>query len=213
MPHPLTFPRRLTPALFALVAVAVLALTATTVQAKPKAASKVVGVSTTFTLAPAVKDRIDLLGITLGVVAPATQNGPASATFPITKVRGPVHKLRGVIRHSGGLTLSRGARTVSLSDVVIVANGRRGYATAKVGQRRVAVFRLTAPKRTVVGSDVTLTADLRLTAQGARFLNRRMPSADLERGLLLGSAVLTGTLASSDAGEPAAGSEYVDPVE
>jgi hypothetical protein len=203
MPHLLTVPRRLT-ALLALVAVAALALTATTVQAKPKAAAKVVGVSTTFTLAPAVKDRIDTLGITLAVVAPATQNGPASATFPITKLRGPVHKLRGVIRHSGGLTLTRGERTVSLSDVVIVANGRRGYATAKVGQRRVQVFRLTEPKRTVVGSDVTLTVDLRLTAQGARFLNRRLPAADLERGLLLGSATINGTLASS--------SQYTDPL-
>jgi hypothetical protein len=212
MPHLLTAPRRLA-ALLALVALAALALTATAVQAKPKAAAKVVGVSTTFTLAPAVKDRIDSLGITLGVVAPATQSAPASATFPITKLRGPVHKLRGVIRHSGGLTLTRGERTVSLSDVVIVANGRRGYATAKVGQRRIAVFRLTGPKRTVVGSDISLTVDLRLTAQGAKWLNRRLPAADFKRGLLLGSATVTGTLASSQGVQPNGDAGHVDPIE
>ena len=203
MPHLLTVPRRLS-AVLAVVVLAALALTATTVQAKPKAASKVVGESTTFTLAPAVKDRLDTLGITLGVVAPATQSGPGSATFPITKLRGPVHRLRGVIHHSGALTLTRGERTVSLSRVVIVANGRRGYATARVGQRRVRVFRLTGPKRSVEGSKVSLTVDLRLTSQGARWLNRRLPAADLERGLLLGSATIIGTLASS--------SQYTDPL-
>jgi hypothetical protein len=202
MPNPLAVPRRL-PALLALVVLAALALTATTVQAKPKAAPKVVGESTTFTLSPAVMERIDGLGITLGVVAPATQSGPGSATFPITKVRGPVHRLRGVIRHAGGLTLTRGERTVTLSSVVIVANGRRGFATARVGHRRVRVFRLTGPKRSVDGDKVTLTVDLRLTAHGAKWLNRRLPAAGLQRGLLLGSATLTGTLDSS---------RYVDPL-
>ena len=60
MPHPPTVPRRLS-AVLAAVVLAVLALTATTVQAKPKAAPKVVGESTTFTLAPAVRDRIAAL--------------------------------------------------------------------------------------------------------------------------------------------------------
>lgn len=203
MPHPPTVPRRLS-AVLAAVVLTVLALTATTVQAKPKAAPKVVGESTTFTLAPAVRDRIAALNIALGVVAPATRSGLGSVTFPITKVRGPVHRLRGVVRHAGGLTLTRGERTVSLRHVVIVANGRRGYATAKVGQRRVRVFRLTGPKRSVEGSKVSLTVDLRLTAQGATWLNRRLPAADLERGLLLGSATIIGTLASS--------SRYTDPL-
>ena len=202
MPTLLAVPRRLS-ALLALVALVALAVTATAVQAKPKAGPKIVGASTPFTLAPAVKDRIDALGITLGVVAPATQSGPSSVRFPITKVRGPVHRLRGVVRHAGGLTLTRGERTVALTKVAIVANGRRGYATAKVGRRHVRVFRLTAPKRSVQGDKVTLTVDLRLTAQGARWLNSRLPAAQLERGLLLGSATLTGTLASSD---------YVDPL-
>ena len=111
MPHPPTVPRRLS-AVLAAVVLAVLALTATTVQAKPKAAPKVVGESTTFTLAPAVRDRIAALNIALGVVAPATRSGLGSVTFPITKVRGPVHRLRGVVRHAGGLTLTRGERTV-----------------------------------------------------------------------------------------------------
>jgi hypothetical protein len=119
-------------------------------------------------------------------------------------VRGPVHRLRGVIRHEGGLTLTRRERTVSLRDVVIVANGRRGYATARVGQRRVRVFRLTSPKRSVDGDRVTLTVDLRLTAHGARWLNRRLPTAGFERGLLLGSATLHGTLAAAD--------RYADPL-
>jgi hypothetical protein len=201
MPQPITVPRRLS-ALLVPVLIAALALAATAAHAKPRAAPKVVGESTTFTLAPAVMDRIDALGITLGVVAPATQSGPGSVTFPITSVRGPVHRLRGVVRHAGGLTLTRGERTVSLRNVVIVANGRRGYAAAKVGRRHVRVFRLTGPKRTVDGSKVTLTVDLRLTRQGASWLNRRLPAAQFERGLLLGSATLTGTLASS---------QYVDP--
>lgn len=203
MLHPPTVPRRLS-AVLAAVVLTVLALTATTVQAEPKAAPKVVGESTTFTLAPAVRDRIAALNIALGVVAPATRSGLGSVAFPITKVRGPVHRLRGVVRHAGGLTLTRGERTVSLRHVVIVANGRRGYATAKVGQRRVRVFRLTGPKRSVEGSKVSLTVDLRLTAQGATWLNRRLPAADVERGLLLGSATIIGTLASS--------SRYTDPL-
>jgi hypothetical protein len=203
MPHPLTVPRRLS-AVLVVVVLAALTLAAATVQAKPKATPKIIGESTTFTLAPAVKDQIDAHGITLGVVAPATQSGPGSVAFPITKVRGPVHRLRGVVRHAGGLRLTRGERTVSLRHVVIVANGRRGYATAKIGQRRVRLFRLTGPKRLIDGSKVSLTVDLRLTAQGARWLNRRLPAADLERGLLLGSATITGTLASS--------AQYTDPL-
>jgi hypothetical protein len=203
MSHVLCAPRRLS-ALLALVALSALALTATAVQARPKAPVKVTGESTTFTLAPAVMDRIDALGIELGVVAPATTSGRGSVSFPITKIRGPVHRLRGVIRHDGGVTLTRGTRTVSLSDVVIVANGRRGYATAKVGQRRLRVFRLTSPKRSVQGNAVTLTVDLRLTAQGAKWLNRRLPAAKLHRGLLLGSATLAGTLVSDD--------QYTDPL-
>lgn len=201
MPNLLALPRRV-PALLALIVLAALAVTATTVQAKPKATPKVVGQSTTFTLSPAVAERMDALGVTLGVVAPATRTGPASATFPITTVRGPVHRLRGVIRHAGGLTLTRGQRTVSLRNITIVANGRRGHAIAKAGRRHVRVFRLTAPRRSVDGDTVTLTVDLRLTGQGARWLNRRLQDAELQRGLLLGSATITGTLSSS---------RYVDP--
>jgi hypothetical protein len=66
----------------------------------------------------------------------------------------------------------------------------------------VHVFRLTAPKRTVDGDKVTLTVDLRLTGQAARWLNRRLPGAELRRGQLLGSATLTGTLASSRYADP-----------
>jgi hypothetical protein len=201
MPNVLALPRRV-PALLALVVVAALAVTATAVQAKPKRAPKVVGESTTFTLSPAVTQRMDALGITLGVVAPATQSGPASVTLPITGVRGPVHRLRGVVRHAGALTLTRGQRTVSLRNVTIVANGRRGHASARAGRRHVNVFRLTAPRRSVDGDKVALTVDLRLTGHGARWLNRRLPDAELQRGLLLGSATITGTLSSS---------RYVDP--
>jgi hypothetical protein len=190
--------------LLALAALAAALTATTTARAQSGAAVKVAGKSTTFTLAPAVKQRIDRLGIKLAVVAPATSSGAATATFPITSVRGKVQRLRGVVRHSGGLTLTRGDRKVTLRNIAIVANGKRGFATAKLGQRRIRVFRLTGAKRSVEGTKVTLSVTLRLTAQGARFVNRRLPAARLQAGRVLGSAVLSGTLVPAD-------EQYADP--
>ena len=205
MPPLLTAPRRLS-AVVALVALTALALAATAVHARPNPPARVVGETTTFTLTPAVMGRLDAWGVKLGVVAPATHTGAATATFPITAIRGPVQRLRGVIRHDGALTISRGERTATLRNIVIVANGRRGFATAKVGHRRVRVFRLTGPKRSVEGSKVSLTVDLRLTAPVARWLNRRVPGASFRPGLLLGSATIAGHLVSRT-------DHYEDPFE
>jgi hypothetical protein len=196
------------PSVVARLLIALLALAAVTAgaaQAKQKAPVKVVGESTTFTLSDPVMQKLDAIGVKLSVVAPATHTAPATATFPIKHFRGNARKLRGVIRHEGGLKLTRGARSVTLRNAVIVSNGRRGYATAKVGQRRIRVFRLTNPQRSVQGTKVTLSVKLRLTAQGARFVNRRLPAASLKAGLVLGSAVISGSLAAAD-------DQYVDPL-
>jgi hypothetical protein len=196
------------PSAVARLLVALLALAAVTAgvaQAKKAAPVKVVGESTTFTLSPAVLQKLDALQVKLSVVAPATRTGAGTATFPVTNFRGNARKLRGVVRHAGGLRLTRGERSVTLRDVVVVSNGRRGYATAKLGQRRIRVFRLTNPTRDVQGAKVTLSVKLRLTAQGARFVNRRLASAHLKAGRVLGTAVLSGALVPGD-------EQYADPL-
>ena len=66
------------------------------------------------------------------------------------------------------------------------------------------MFRLTGAKRSVEGTKVTLSVTLRLSAQGARFVNRRLPAAHLRAGRVLGAAVLSGTLVPAD-------EQYADP--
>ena len=70
--------------------------------------------ATSLTVDPGTLAALGSLGVSPGVVAPARLNG-ATYDFPITNpLRSALRT--GVIRHSGGLTLSAGGTTVALTD-------------------------------------------------------------------------------------------------
>ncbi len=182
--------------LLTLAATAALLLVGPVAQAKPRKPVRLTGESTTITLRPAVTAALDRAGVTVGVVAPATAGADRSVTFPVTGGLVRPRTLKGVVRHDGGVTLTRGERTIALSDFVIVSRGRAfltAKATLKAGERRIRLFRLTGAERSTEDGKAVVTADLRLTRRGARLLNRRLEGRTFRPGLLLGSGRLVAT--------------------
>jgi hypothetical protein len=178
--------------LLTLAVTAALLLGGPAAQAKPGKPVAPTGESTTITLRPVVTAALTKAGVTVGVVAPATVNPDGSVTFPVTGGLVRPATLRGVVRHDGGLTLTRRARTITLSDFVIVSR-RQAFLTAKVGERRIRLFRLTGAQRTTEDGKAVVTADLRLTEGGARFLSKRFKGRTFRPGLLLGTGKLVAT--------------------
>ena len=81
--------------------------------------------ATTLTVDPGTLDALGSLGVSPGTVPPAQLSG-ATYSFPITNSL-PSTLRTGVIRHTGGITLSAGGTTVSLTDFDIVPSKRLLY--------------------------------------------------------------------------------------
>lgn len=134
-------------------------------QAASKSTAKKVGY-TQVAVAPAVYELIGSAGITPAPVQGAKAGafkGTLAAKFPITG-----YKLKGLqIRHSGGLNLSAGASTITVSDFNIDLARLRvsGNVSGTVGNvGRVDLFKVRASDRRDLGAvKLTLTA----TAAGA----------------------------------------------
>ncbi|AWB92313.1 hypothetical protein C3E78_08935 [Aeromicrobium chenweiae] len=121
---------------------------------------------TQVVVAPAVYDLVTTAGITpapLNGATAAPYKGTLAARFPIT-----AYRLRGLqIRHTGGISLTAGSSTISLSNFNIdLARGRvSGVVSGTVGDvGRVDLFKIRASDRAGLGL-VRLT--LTNTAAGA----------------------------------------------
>jgi hypothetical protein len=136
------------------------------------------------------------LAITPGLVAPASVGSDGSFAFPITRGTVDAATLAGRVRHSGGISLTRGATRVELTSFTIVVDDSPQL-TARVGGARVPILDLDVSGLTqdVDGLDVTL-GNVRgtLTAEAAGALNQAFATTAFTEGLLLGVATVRAEL-------------------
>jgi hypothetical protein len=181
----------------AIVALVVLALSATTAQSSERHNGNADELSGKTWLkidkdtAAALSDAGVKVEATGAAVGP-TDERPYTFAFPI--VGGKVDKdpLGGKIVHSGGLSFSADSKSVVVKRFVIDLD--RGVLTAKVAGtgQRIDLLRLGAPEDVKVGSEriVLKGVDAKLTAQAAAALNEAFDTDLFEGGLLIGEATV-----------------------
>jgi hypothetical protein len=136
------------------------------------------------------------LGVTPGVVGPAVANPDGSLGFPITGGAVNAKSLAGTITHSGGISLTKGATSVALTDFTIDTARQRLVAT--VGGKRVAILSLdlSAPAVSAAGGVTTVgNVGASLTADAAAALNQAFGTTAFAAGLKLGVAPVKGETA------------------
>jgi hypothetical protein len=147
--------------------------------------------ATSLVLDPAAAHALSSLGVTPGLINPAyAANG--ALNFPI---RTPLYAAlaSGIIRHSGGISLTAGSTTVDLTNFDINVPGQ--VLTAQVnGGARVPILNLDYSGATLgfPGGQLTfgpVTASLTATAAGA--LNQAFNVTAFTQGLVLGQATIT----------------------
>ena len=146
--------------------------------------------ATTLTLDPGAAAALTSLGVTPGVVAPATA-GADGLRFPITN--SVFSALVGrQIRHSGGLSLTAGSTTVTLTDFIIILD-RRPDLTARInGGDRASILDLSLAGASLrLHAGVTLgPVTAKLTAGAAAALNQAFGVTAFTEGLTLGRATV-----------------------
>ncbi len=177
------------------------------------AATKVTGGTTTVTASTAAAQLLANNHITVTPIAPATASG-STFTFPITGGRLNTKTLHGVIRHSGGITLSNGTAKAALRRLTIVSDkhGVSVFALVRHHTRRVCGhirarhrrFRCrvvvvwgSARVATVTNTSVSngsATGTVNITAFTARAINRLAGKHVVSAGDVLGTATVTPTL-------------------
>jgi hypothetical protein len=190
----------------AIVALVVLALSATTAQSAERhnGDTDELGGKTLLKVdkdtAAALKDagvKVEATGAAEG----PTAKHPYFA-FPI--VGGKVEKdpLGGKIVHSGGLSFSADSESVVVKRFVIDLD--RGVLTAKVAGtgQRIDLLKLGAPESAKVGSEkiVLRGVDAKLTAQAAKALNEAFDTDLFAGGLLIGEATVIAKIGDADNG-------------
>jgi hypothetical protein len=112
------------------------------------------------------------LGIAPGVIGPATLEG-TTASFPITGGESELDLDPALVRHSGGLSLTKGATVVRLTDFDIVLGGEAGpqlLASLNGGEEKVAILDLdlTGVTPAVQGRAITVSRRHREAFGGRR---------------------------------------------
>jgi hypothetical protein len=192
----------------AIVALVVLALSATTAQSSERHNGNTVELSGKTWLkvdkdtAAALSDagvKVEATGAAEG----PTAERPYTFAFPIVGGKVDKHPLGGKIVHSGGLSFSADSEKVVVKRFVIELD--RGVLTAKVAGtgQRIALLRLGAPEGVEVGSEriVLKGVDAKLTAQAAKALNEAFDTDLFAGGLLIGEATVIAKIGDADNGE------------
>jgi hypothetical protein len=192
----------------AIVALLVLALSATTAQSAERHNGKAVELSGKTWLkvdkdtAAALSDagvKVEATGAAEG----PTAERPYTFAFPIEGGKVDKHPLGGKIVHSGGLSFSADSEKVVVKRFVIELD--RGVLTAKVAGtgQRIDLLRLGAPEGVEVGSEriVLKGVDAKLTAQAAKALNEAFDTDLFAGGLLIGEATVNAKIGDAGNGE------------
>lgn len=136
------------------------------------------------------------LGITPGVVGPATLQG-TTASFPITSGEAKLDLSAALVRHAGGLSLSKGATVVRLTDFDVSLGSTAGpqlLASINGGADKVAILDLdlTGVTPGVDGRVITVAGvTAKLTSGAAQALNQAFATNALQPGLVLGRATVS----------------------
>lgn len=146
--------------------------------------------ATSLTLNPSTAAALTSLGVTPGMIAPATANSDGSLSFPITDPL-PVALATGRITHAGGISLTAGSTEVDLTNFNI--NLRRQTLSALVGGSRVTILSLdfASAKVKFGGGQLTvgpITASL--TQKAATALNSAFHVTAFTKALVLGTATV-----------------------
>jgi hypothetical protein len=181
----------------AIVALVVLALSATTAQSSERHNGNAVELSGKTWLKIDKDTAAALSDAGVKVEAAGAAEGPTAKrpyTFAFPIVGGKVDKdpLGGRIVHSGGLSFSTDSEKVVVKRFVIELD--RGVLTAKVAGtgQRIDLLRLGAPEDVKVGSEriVLKGVDAKLTSQAAKALNEAFDTDLFAGGLLIGEATV-----------------------
>jgi hypothetical protein len=193
----------------AIVALVVLALSATAAQSAERHNGNTIALSGGKTwlkidkgTAAALSDAGVKVEATGAAVGPSAKR-PYTFAFPI--VGGKVDKdpLGGRIVHSGGLSFSADSESVVVKRFVIELD--RGVLTAKVAGtgQRIALLKLGAPEGAKVGSEriVLRGVDAKLTSQAAKALNEALDTDLFAGGLLIGEATVLAKIDDDKGGD------------
>jgi hypothetical protein len=191
----------------ALLALIILALSATTAQSAERHNDNAVELSGKTWLKVDKDTAAALSDAGVKVEAVGAAEGPTAKrpyfTFPIVGGKVDKHPLGGKIVHSGGLSFSADSEKVVVKRFVIELD--RGVLTAKVAGtgQRIALLRLGAPEGVKVGAEriVLRGVDARLTAQAAKALNEAFDTDLFEGGLPIGEATVIAKYGDDDEGE------------
>ncbi len=170
--------------------VSLAALTAASAQAKVLHVS---GQQTTITPSAQATTFLAQHNVTVSPLGAATL-AAGSVTLPISGGFVTTPKLNGVVRHHGGIEFANATRSLSLRNFVLARVGRRMVLSAKAGGKRLIVARVTKLTRTISGKQGVITGELKLSAAGARGLNRLFGHHVVSAGADLGSLKSTVTV-------------------
>ena len=161
------------------------------VVAKPTQAELQARGATALALDPGALAALASLGIAPGVIDPATLTG-TTARFPITGGRVDLDLGGGTIRHSGGVSLTRGATVVRLTDFDVRLGAAQLFASVNGGSK-VAILDLdlSGATPTVAGRRITVAGVRAALTQGAAdALNAAFETTAFSAGLVLGTATV-----------------------
>jgi hypothetical protein len=163
------------------------------VQAEPSQTELLATGDTALAIEPAVLQALASLGITPGVVAPATLAG-TTASFPITGGLAALDLSAATVTHSGGLSLAKGGVVVQLTDFDIRVP--QLFASVNGGAEKLAIadLDLSALQPAISGRSVTLGGvGVKLTQGAADALNAAFGTTAFTAGLALGTATVSAT--------------------
>jgi hypothetical protein len=151
------------------------------------------GGATALALDPGTAQALTGLGIAVAPAAPASARPDGSLAFPITRGRVDADTLAGTIRHSGGLTFSRGATAVTVSDFVIdTAPDPKLTAEAAGDRLDLLALDLGGLTRELSGRTVSLGGiGATLAPPAAAALNAAFGTTAFRAGLPIGTATVT----------------------
>ena len=169
-----------------------LVLGSVVVRSQPKSVGLAADGSTDLTLDPTAAGALTALGVAVAPIGPASVTGSGDIAFPITGGRVDTSTFAGAIRHSGGISLTKGATVVTLTDFTINVDGDPDLTAVLNGGDRVSILDLDLSGLTidVTGRSITLgNASAALTEGAAGALSAAF-DATIPSGLVLGAATV-----------------------
>ena len=176
--------------------VAVLALAPAASAAKKKSVKLAPKGATTLALSDGAASALQSLGIAAAPLKPA-RAGEAGLRFPITAGKLNAKTYAGQIKHTGGISLTRGDTRVELRNFIINVD-KAPDLTARIGSSRVSILDLDLSDAKITKSGRKLTiagVKATLTKTAADALNAAFATDAFAEGLEIGTATVSGRAA------------------